>query len=189
MRVPTAIDAGGWKHRFVTPTCATIVALVVHLGILFAFAYESSTAVTIGDLPAAIAVEIVLSPFEQPTETLQARIPVDLPDRSAVARTTVEPAMPVVRPTNALKRPAARVVEHQVSSKRRSPPLTVVRTAGQAGASGSSASGFTDIVAPSVGPSTVPLLAMIERASPFPRATPELHEPVMQLAVPVRFRS
>ncbi|WP_454634250.1 energy transducer TonB family protein [Bradyrhizobium cenepequi] len=32
------------------------------------------------------------------------------------------------------------------------------------------------------------VLAMIERASPLPPAPPELHEQVVQLAVPVRFR-
>jgi periplasmic protein TonB len=195
IRVPTAVDERGWKHRFVTHGGTTTVALVVHLAILFAFAYESSTVITISDLPAAIAVEIVLAPpgqtkleaepqpatiddqdSEHPTEMLQAKTTVSPPNQSAVSLTTVERAMPMVQPMHALKRSATiAIAEHRTSPKRRSPPLNVMPIAGQPGASESSMGGSTGNIATSE-PPNVPsswktqLLSHLDRYKGYPEA-------------------
>lgn len=188
---------GDWMRRIVTRSGAIVVALSAHLAVLVALGYTSTSEIIIGELPAAIEVEIVSAPSghaviappspstmdsQDPVAvsgTLQASVSVEQSNEPNAAPAAVATAMPAFAQMPVVNRSpsATRATDRQTSStKRRSSTLAVTPTPAPLTASDPRDAGSTDAISASTSPSDVPstwkvrLLSHLERHKRYPDA-------------------
>jgi protein TonB len=197
MRNPAAVEQSGWVRRLVARSGATTVALVGHLVVLCALAYETTSEVIVDEPPAVITVEIVFAPVNGTmTAALRSgasddQVPAETNDPVQVSTTVAQPEepesplaaftapMPATDPMPVRKPlvPAAKPAERQASSaKRRAAPLALAPDINLPGVSDVPAGGPTGTAGASTAPSDVPstwrvrLMSHLDRFKRYPEA-------------------
>lgn len=197
IQISAATRGCGWVFRIIARSCATIVALIGHLAVLFALTYEARNDAIVIDPPAAIFVEVMSTPPStgvlasyraatiddrnsvDPINLVQAAPITEQPNGSDSSLVAVAASSPVIALMPARKRlvAAVKTAERQASSaKPRTAPLQIAPEVDSSSGSNSSASGSTATVGMSTAPSDIPsawkarLLSHLDRYKHFPEA-------------------
>ncbi|MBN9581140.1 MAG: hypothetical protein J0G37_06470 [Afipia sp.] len=174
MQSPTGTAMSGWIRRTVERGVPAAAAVTGHIAILLALAFVGPGDVIISELPAAIAVEIVLAPPSNaaaslavpetvldavavtPSEAREDEV-VDDPEQREPHSAPVTAAAPNIIPPAPPKRTAAKTTAARSAPPAKRPALPVAAPiVASTGASDGPAGGSTGSVGTSVSPADVP---------------------------------